>query len=167
MSIHSYHPAFHARSRRSGAMRLWLLVALGCVVVLGILVGALLLLTVDDWSRDLRTNFAQTDPEHPDPSLQCVVLAMNVEQAAQQVRNQAKQLKGWRELTDGDSNSNTEIKFERTTAVFRFVDDITVRLNETEEGTRVSVSSQSRVGKADLGQNPRNIRELLSPLRRQ
>ncbi len=166
MSIHSYHPAFHARARRSGAIRHWLLVVLGCVVVLGILIAALLLLTVDDWSRDLSTNFAQTDPKHPDPSLQCVVLAMDVEQAAQHVRNQAKQLKGWHELPSGDSSSNNEIKFERTTAVFRFVDDITVRLNETNEGTRVSVSSQSRVGKADLGQNPRNIRELLSQLKK-
>jgi len=140
-----------------------LLASLGFVLLLGIILGVVMLLTVDDWSRDLNTNFAETDPTHPDPSLQCVVVALDMDQAAQQVRNQGQRLPGWREKANG-SKSNREIKFERTTPWFRFVDDITVRLSPTPDGTRISVSSRSRVGKGDLGQNPRNIRELLSQL---
>jgi uncharacterized protein (DUF1499 family) len=34
-----------------------------------------------------------------------------------------------------------------------------------EGGCRIDVASQSRVGTADFGQNPRNIRELTSWLR--
>jgi uncharacterized protein (DUF1499 family) len=48
----------------------------------------------------------------------------------------------------------------------RFKDDIWVTLapGETEGTTIVQVRSQSRLGRGDLGQNPRNIKELLSRL---
>jgi uncharacterized protein (DUF1499 family) len=48
----------------------------------------------------------------------------------------------------------------RRTRVFRFVDDITIQLTEEAGGTRVDAESKSRFGKGDLGQNPRNLREL-------
>ena len=51
----------------------------------------------------------------------------------------------------------------RSTSVFRFKDDITVRVFQ-EGATRVEFESASRIGKGDLGQNPRNLRELLDAL---
>ena len=55
-----------------------------------------------------------------------------------------------------------EIRVEATTRVLRFVDDITIRVEPSEEGARVHVRSASRVGRGDFGQNARNIRAFLS-----
>lgn len=58
-----------------------------------------------------------------------------------------------------------EIHLTRTTPIMRFTDDIHVWLTAAGDGTRVDAESQSRVGKGDLGQNPRNLKELISGLR--
>lgn len=50
------------------------------------------------------------------------------------------------------------------TPVFRFVDDVTVRIRATTEGTRVDVRSASRSGLHDLGQNARRIRSFFAEL---
>lgn len=47
-----------------------------------------------------------------------------------------------------------------TSRVFRFVDDIVVRLRAQGDGTRVDVRSKSRVGRGDLGANAARIRRL-------
>ena len=52
----------------------------------------------------------------------------------------------------------------RRTRVFRFIDDITIEFHETTSGVRVEAESRSRVGKGDLGQNPRNLIELSKAL---
>ncbi|MFM9066415.1 MAG: DUF1499 domain-containing protein [Planctomycetota bacterium] len=75
------------------------------------------------------------------------------------------------------------IRLTRSTKLFRFVDDVTVRIEPlTPDSTdaaaapdrqqespqvRLQAESKSRVGRGDLGQNPRNIRELLDSLRAQ
>ena len=58
-----------------------------------------------------------------------------------------------------------EIEATETTATFRFVDDVAVRLRPVEEGTRVDVRSKSRDGQGDLGANAARIRRLLDALR--
>lgn len=166
MPHHSYHRSTRALSLRRGAVRPWLLFGLGLVLFFGISVAVILLLTIDDWQRDLSTNVAQTQIEHADPTLRCLVLPVDPTAAAAQVRAVAAGLTGWRESKLA-TDSATELRFERTTRWFRFVDDITVQLTAIEGGTRVSATSRSRVGKGDLGQNPRNLRELLGPLRSQ
>ena len=58
-----------------------------------------------------------------------------------------------------------EIEAERTTRVFRFVDDVTIRVEPvTEFVSQVYVRSASRVGRSDLGQNARNIEEFFVEL---
>jgi uncharacterized protein (DUF1499 family) len=54
----------------------------------------------------------------------------------------------------------------RRSRLFRFVDDVTVRL-EPVAGGRVALQarSASRVGKGDFGQNRRNLLELFAALR--
>ena len=47
----------------------------------------------------------------------------------------------------------------------RFTDDIVVVLRTEGDLTRVQAQSQSRVGKGDLGQNPRNLKELVGYLK--
>lgn len=53
-----------------------------------------------------------------------------------------------------------------TTAVFRFKDDIVVRLRPEGLGTRLDVRSASRVGKGDLGKNAARIREYFAAVKR-
>jgi uncharacterized protein (DUF1499 family) len=60
-----------------------------------------------------------------------------------------------------------EIRAEATTRLFRFVDDVVVRVTEEGGRTAVNVRSASRVGRGDLGQNARNIRAFFLELDRQ
>lgn len=49
----------------------------------------------------------------------------------------------------------------RATRLLRFKDDVTVTVEPQEtRKTRLELYSASRIGKSDLGQNPRNLREL-------
>jgi uncharacterized protein (DUF1499 family) len=152
----------HSHSR-SGAVRLWLLIPAIVLLALLLMGVVILALTVEDWNRDLSTNQAATSPEHSDPSLRCVVLPLDMEAATELVQNRATKLAGW-SIATASTNPADVIRLERTTRWLRFVDDITVQLAPVDGGTRVSVSSRSRVGKGDLGQNPRNIRELLQAI---
>lgn len=52
----------------------------------------------------------------------------------------------------------------RRTRLWGFIDDITVRVAPAAGGSRIHARSQSRVGKGDLGQNRRNLRELFAIL---
>ncbi len=45
-----------------------------------------------------------------------------------------------------------------STAVFHFVDDITVRVSPTQMGSRIDIRSKSRDGRGDLGANAERIR---------
>lgn len=53
-----------------------------------------------------------------------------------------------------------------TSAIFRFVDDVAVRVRAAEGGSVVDVRSTSRVGVSDLGANAKRIRELTDRLGR-
>ncbi|MBX3413480.1 MAG: DUF1499 domain-containing protein [Pirellulales bacterium] len=135
-------------------------------------VGAILLLfmgtlfiLVEDWSRDLTTNTAETSETSDDPLLRPMLLHRPVAESADLVEHAVHTLVRW-EIAGRDQEGNTVVvRLVRTTALWRFKDDITVRLEPVAEGTRVSARSQSRVGKGDLGQNPRNLRELFEALR--
>lgn len=158
-NFHSGPVTFGRSNGRSGSIRLWLLVV-GAIFLVMILAGAILMaLTVDDWNRDLSTNQAATSPDHPDAQMRCLILPLEIDDAAALVRRRASGLSGW--SIAPTSSPNHVIRLERTTRWLRFVDDITVTLTTVDGGTRVSITSRSRIGKGDLGQNPRNIRELL------
>jgi len=55
----------------------------------------------------------------------------------------------------------------RATRLFRFEDDVTVRVYPDPDGARAELTSASRVGRGDLGQNPRNLKELLRAIDRE
>lgn len=71
---------------------------------------------------------------------------------------------GWR-LTWEDLPGG---RFEATatSALFRFTDDIAVRVTSADDGAVVDVRSTSRVGRSDLGANAARIRSFLERLRR-
>jgi uncharacterized protein (DUF1499 family) len=54
-----------------------------------------------------------------------------------------------------------EVRAVRTTRLLRFRDDVKVRVFAEGAGAGAELTSNSRIGKGDLGQNPRNIKELL------
>lgn len=56
------------------------------------------------------------------------------------------------------------IEATATTSVFRFKDDIVVRIRGFENKSQLDVRSASRIGKSDLGANARRIREYLTML---
>jgi hypothetical protein len=66
---------------------------------------------------------------------------------------------GW-EIASQDS-TNHEIHAVVTTSLWKFKDDVTIRLEEAPGGgTRLYVKSKSRVGKGDLGTNLRHVLDL-------
>lgn len=145
----------------------FLLIAAALLLVASI-VGALV--SIEDWSRDLTTNYAETSDEHVDARLRSIRTDRSTEEVVAAVGECVNELPRWTwkagtppsERGDGDA---VKLELVRTTRLMRFRDDIEVRIERTEAGTVVHASSRSRVGKGDLGQNPRNLRELLDKLR--
>ncbi len=66
------------------------------------------------------------------------------------------------------SSSEVEVRASRKTRVLGFTDDVTVRLTPSTSGahtnTRAEFRSASRLGLWDLGQNRRNLDELLAAI---
>lgn len=72
---------------------------------------------------------------------------------------------GWT-VTEADDLAGV-IRAEARTLVFRFVDDVEIRIGLDENAqTRVDLTSASRVGKSDLGTNARRIAGFLRALDR-
>lgn len=70
---------------------------------------------------------------------------------------------GWT-ISARDETAHT-FDAEEATALFRFVDDVTVRVREQGAGARVDVRSKSRDGRGDLGANAKRIERFLAALR--
>jgi uncharacterized protein (DUF1499 family) len=68
----------------------------------------------------------------------------------------AAQELGW-EIAQEDAQGGT-FEATDTTVIFRFVDDISVRVRPDASGARVDLRSKSRDGKGDLGANAARIR---------
>ena len=117
---------------------------------------------IDNWKRDLTTNHARLTDDAADEQLRPpLVRGMPAEVAgriAAWVESQAR----WSLVNQTTLDEGLEMNLIRVTPIMRFTDDITVILRNEKEGTRVKATSQSRVGKGDLGQNPRNLKELVN-----
>ncbi|MDQ3428709.1 MAG: DUF1499 domain-containing protein [Actinomycetota bacterium] len=59
------------------------------------------------------------------------------------------------------SSEEGEVRAVRTTRLLRFRDDVKVRVLAEGAGAGAELTSTSRIGKGDLDQNPRNIKEPL------
>jgi uncharacterized protein (DUF1499 family) len=60
--------------------------------------------------------------------------------------------------------SNGPIEATATSWLFRFVDDVVVRVTPFENGSKIDIRSKSRDGKGDLGANAARIREIFARL---
>ena len=106
-------------------------------------------------------NFAELD-EPGSPELANIVLPMPLAEALRHIQDAVKSMPLW-SVESADLQAGT-IHLVRRTKVFRFADDIKLRLEPVEGGTRLHGRSQSRLGMTDLGQNRRNLRELIARL---
>jgi uncharacterized protein (DUF1499 family) len=122
-------------------------------------------LQVEDWRRDLTTNHAETAQDAEDSRLRPIESELPPAELAAQVSAATAGLPNWRLESRQENGESIELHFVRTTRLLRFVDDIRVRIAPTAGGSRLTAESRSRVGKGDLGQNPRNLRELLGAVR--
>ena len=117
---------------------------------------------IDNWKRDLTTNHARLTDDAADeqlrPPLVRGIPAEVADRIAAWVESQAR----WSLVNQKTLDEGLEMNLIRVTPIMRFTDDITVILRNEKEGTRVKATSQSRVGKGDLGQNPRNLKELVN-----
>jgi uncharacterized protein (DUF1499 family) len=139
------------------------------VVIIAVAVGIGLTITialqVDDWRRDLTTNVAETSEDAADPALRPIKTSLGTDDVVELVEQVAGTLDGWKLEAEDRTAESAPLRFVRTTRLFRFKDDVSVRIMDKGEARVVTAVSRSRVGKGDLGQNPRNLRELLGRLR--
>lgn len=126
---------------------------------------------IDDWSRDLTTNRAHTAPGQRHEPLEFAGVAVDRVEAA--ARSFAEHDRAWRLANEKPLPDDSPLPallngppaatlhFVRTTGLMRFKDDVWLLLQKYDDGsTRLFAESRSRVGKGDLGQNPRNLAEL-------
>ncbi|HIL01484.1 MAG TPA: DUF1499 domain-containing protein [Myxococcales bacterium] len=95
------------------------------------------------------------------PDLATLELNLNPNSAYAESLGAARSL-GW-EITYQDA-SKGRFDASQTSAVFRFVDDITVRVRPRGSGSEVDIRSRSRVGRGDLGANAARIRRFAEAL---
>ena len=115
------------------------------------------------WSG-LTRNRAFTHRKHENPQLRGRTYAIPFAKVwAAAVELASGGLRGWT-LVEADEDRGT-FSAESKTLVFRFVDDVELRMSLDEYGqTRVDLTSASRVGRGDLGRNARQIRKFFRVL---
>ena len=104
-------------------------------------------------------------PEYPDLTIQR--FTAGDERVARAARAAISALPGWELVGSGRGPGGAELQAVARTRVLRFKDDVTVRIRRREGLAEVTVRSRSRMGKADFGQNARNIRAFQAELERQ
>ena len=115
--------------------------------------------------RALTSNRAWTDPESPERRLRGREYAVPYARVWEAVLETARGRARWT-ITEAESRRG-EVHAEARTALWRFVDDVLVRVSLDGDGmTRVDVVSQSRTGSADFGVNARRIARFLHALDR-
>jgi uncharacterized protein (DUF1499 family) len=138
------------------------------LVLVAVLISAvvlLLALQVDDWGRDLTTNVAETSDQSDDPDLRPLVAAVSMNELVETVKRVATALPDWTLEAEESGQQEIVLRFTRTTRLFRFKDDIAVRVVDRGSERVLAAKSRSRIGKGDLGQNPRNLKQLLEAVR--
>lgn len=94
------------------------------------------------------------------PNARSLLLKMSASDAFTKTVDVLKKLPGVA-ITHQDQQTLV-VEATATTRLFRFVDDVVVRLRKETDGVRVDVRSKSRVGKSDLGANAKRIETILA-----
>ncbi len=152
--------------------------AIGIPVLVALAAAVILATSVEDWSRDLTTNRAATTPDARDRRLRPLDLAVEPNVVLSRLDALVAGSNNWQDVSPPKplpvdsplpslwrSDVVETRHFVHLTGLMRFRDDVWVAVEPSgEHGSRVWGESRSRIGKGDLGQNPRNLRELLEAL---
>lgn len=116
--------------------------------------------------RGLSQNRARTDPWSEDGRLRGRTYAIPFDDVwTQSLRIANERIRGWTVVDEDDQRGVIEV--ESATRLWRFVDDVHISVGLDEDAqTRVDMTSASRVGRGDLGRNPRTIGRFLRELDR-
>jgi uncharacterized protein (DUF1499 family) len=139
-------------------MRKWL----GRGLLVGAVVGAAWAVTAWPLLNDVETG---KTPEYAD--LQPREYSQSPDAVARAVKAVFSRPSHWRLVGEGKGSLGVSLQALHTTPVVPFESHVTIRIRREGGRTRVSVRSQSRAAGLDLGQNARNIRELLAALDRE
>ena len=126
------------------------IVGIIAIVITTVIVGRMVW-QVDDWGRDWTVNTAD---------LPATSLDSEPNELVDQIKQWAKNERRWTVETIDNKTGTTNIHLTRRTLIMRYVDDVRIQIQPSETGSVLSANSTSRLGKGDLGQNPRNLREL-------
>lgn len=110
--------------------------------------------------------FAMTEIERTSPNSSRAVGSYDVspDRLLAATRRAIERLPRW----NGETYGADSLKAVRKTRFLRFKDDVTIRVSEDSEGSaRAEFESASRIGRGDLGQNSRNLKELLGALEKE
>ena len=88
------------------------------------------------------------------PDVKPIVTSLRQHDAFRRALEVAEQL-GWAIVAQEETRGIIEAV--DTTSLLRFKDDVVVRIQPHEEGSRVDLRSLSRIGRADFGKNARRI----------
>lgn len=158
------------RKRRMSPLVVLLIALLAPLVVMAIY--------VDDWSRDLTTNRAATTASSADERLRPIDTGATPDAVTRVVSTLCDTAGDWSLGEAAELPPDSPLPAEmneppvaawslvHTTGIMQYRDDVWLVAEPLDEDRlRLHAESRSRVGKGDLGQNPRNLRELLGTLR--
>lgn len=138
------------------------LFVLGTIVVLA---ATFLFVYVEDWSRDFTTNEAFIAHDSTDPGLRPMLSSRSVAELNEAVRRAASRIRNWEYVGEAADGNTSRVIFVRTSRLWRFKDDVVIRVEDLGDRRVVTGESRSRFGIGDLGQNPRTLRRFLAELR--
>lgn len=121
-------------------------------------------------NRDRDLAYPHGAPDTPEiqadeyPDVEPIRLRIPPDEALAAARRAAERL-GW-EITWNNTELGRLEAVDRS-SLFRFVDDVVIRVRADGGGSRVDVRSLSRVGRSDLGANAERIRRFGAELRRE
>ena len=108
-------------------------------------------------------NRAGTSPDSADASLRTRFYALPPDQVRLQVLAAVPKLSTYGQAWRVVEASNPKV-VRCEVPVLVFTDDLVITIEPHAGGSRLDVTSSSRVGKGDMGENARHIRQLLSAL---
>lgn len=116
------------------------------------------------WLDGFTRNWADLREDADDPGLRAVIFPLPPAEAVARAVSVVEAMPRW-VVVSADPTAGLLHATHRT-LVWRFVDDVHLEFRpHSSGGTIITGRSKSRIGKGDLGQNARNLRELTASLR--
>jgi uncharacterized protein (DUF1499 family) len=115
------------------------------------------------WLERVLTSWAELDPREVDDALHPVTLPIVPAEALARVVSVVGGLPRWEVVAVHEA-----ARLVQATHVNRLggrIQDVSIQVEAVPGGSRVAARSQSRAGRADLGRNRRNLRELTEAVR--